>query len=1808
MDHASIERCQHAINVDLATLNAAAAEWGFTAGQLLAGAVCLCHTRLADTANYTLGLARDGAVWPVAISVDTVAPAREALDAIVRTLADAQADSDAVGRSYALLLGTAQDEDVLAAALATGNTAVEIGTEPMPGADDDSPAVRSLFCPPAHTAQQMHCRHLQLETFLAGLLAHPQWPVAALPLASQAEHDVIARANDTAIGFSDDRCIHERFEDVVRRSPDAPALVYRGETLTYDGLNRMANRLARALQQQGAGPGAFVPIACSRGFGLIAAMLAVLKTGAAFVPLSLQYPAAFLGMIVQQSGARLIVTDDADLPGTLPGGLACVDPGTVPDGDDADLPRPCGLTPASTAALIFTSGTTGRPKGVLVRHNTVVNYGEFNVREFHIDAADAIMQFAPFPFSTAILEITAPLFAGARLCLVPDAAVGDPRAFYQEMMQAQATILLAPPGYVGYLPVPPTMRIIETGAAECTPAISAKIVAATRHVNAYGLTEGCVPLVWRGCDGPRPATIPLGRPVANTQAHILDEAGRECALYVPGELCVTGLCVSDGYLGDPQRTAQRFVPNPFGTGTMLRTGDIARWNGDGDIEYVGRTDNQVKIRGMRVELEEVERTLVQLSGVTGAAVIARPAATGDLQLAGFVTPASCDAADLRRQLYDRLPEHKVPSLIVALDQLPMTPNGKVDKAALDAAVPGRIEDDEPSGPAEQLVTRAFEQVLNLSGLGAHADFFALGGHSLSAAMALNRVEELAGVRLDLADLFAHPTVAQFATAVQDACDRRGVTLGTPVAPVPRAPRSGRFPMSPAQRRIYLTCQAGEVGTAYNIPVALQFDGILDAGRVGDVLTALADRHAGLRTSFSIATDDMADALAVQDVAEPGQVRIDVDTVTLDPDDTAESLLAAFVRPFDLACAPLLRARVGCSDTRSVLLIDVHHLIADGATLQHLLDEFCRGYNGEALTPDPYQYPDFSQWAAQRDLSAQRAYWADAFETPPDPLNLVTDTPRPPLPSYTGGEALVTLDAAFRTALEGYARCVGATPFMVMAATLMAVLGRYTGQTDIALGTPVAGRSRREFEDVVGMFVNTVVLRGHPEPQRSFADFLASLVPTCLDGFANQDFPYEQLVDALALPRDLSRNPLFDVCFTFQNTAPVTAALNGLPFAGATRAPLPAQFDLSFEVSQDDAAYQVRLAYRTPLFCAASAQLMLAHYCTALRAVVADPSVALADLPLADAAEQTRVLDQFSGAPVPSSPEPACVVTAFQAQARRQPDHVALALGEDTLTYGELDARADRIAGWLLALHVGRDDLVAVRAGRGFAYVTAVLGVLKAGAGILPIDDAMPARRARFLMDDSGAKALLTSGDAPQWAPDVPRLDVHGELPATHEPDRTPAIGPDDVAYCIYTSGSTGTPKGVLVTHGNLANLAGFNAQLGLGPSDTVLQFATCSFDVSMWEVSAALTTGATLRLLPPDIARDPDAVREVLAGCTVSFLPPGYVPLVRPAGLRALVTAGGLALPETVRQAVLNDTYVNAYGPTETTIFGTAWWHRNGEDIRIPAPIGRPMPGYTAYVLDGLRPCPIGVPGELCLGGYGIARGYLNRPDLTAAKFIDNPFGPGRLNRTGDIARWLPDGNLEFLGRVDNQVKIRGYRVEPGEIEAALVSLDEVDEAAVVVNDSSLVAYLGARPNIDTTRIRAQLAQTLPDYMLPGAIVALDALPRNAGGKVDRHRLPAPGARAARHADPEAPHSREEALLAWVFGEVLDTGAIGVQDNFFELGGNSLLVIKAINRVESITGVRLPVAAWFTTPTVAGLADALQAHQADTAEAVGAAR
>ncbi|MEU1674722.1 amino acid adenylation domain-containing protein [Streptomyces roseifaciens] len=1654
----------------------------------------------------------------------------------------------------------------------------------------------------------------RLGALLDRITAQPAARLGQVGLLLPDERDEQEKPEDTGVRTAP-VALPALFEEQVRRRPAAPALTCGTTTLSYGELNARANRLARLLVARGAGPERLVALVLGRSPDLVVAVLAVLKSGAGYLPLDPSLPQERMRQVLTDAAPVLVVTSEPlVMPDAVPDAQIVLD-GTDPAAryPSDDLGR--ALNPEGVAYAIYTSGSTGVPKGVVVSHQNVGRLLAVTDARFGFGDDDVHTLFHSYAFDVSVWEMWTALGRGGRLVVVPDDVAKSPRelltllarervtalsqtpsAFYQ-LMQAEAE---AEPGTEpGALPA---LRVVVFAgeALEPTRIRSWHGPGRPRLVNMYGITETTVHATYTELTDPGETAGVIGTALPDLRLHLLDHALRPVPPGCPGEIYVSGPGVARGYLGRPGLTASRFVADPFGApGTrMYRSGDLARRRADGTLEYLGRTDHQVKIRGYRIEPGEVERVLEQHPAVDRAVVLADTDADGGRLLCYAVTKGEPAPAELREYARTVLPAHMVPAFVLPVDEIPLTGNGKLDRRALPRPESAVRASRPPATERERLLCALFAETLGVPDVGAEDSFFDLGGHSLLATRLINRVRAETGSELSIRTLFDAPVVADLARRLPE-------PAGTPHAGFAPAARPERIPLSPAQRRLWFFSRFAGPNSVYNMSFATRLSGPLSAGHLRAALGDVLVRHESLRTTITETDGEPHQHIGSAEA-------LPFATVTTSEAELPGLLAEAAAHVFDLGSELPVRAVLfETAPEQHVLLILLHHIAADGWSLAPLARDLSTAYRARAAgeapqwADRPVQYADYALQQHGTDLSAGIAYWNETLRGAPEALSLPFDHTRPPVSAHRGETVGFTLDAGLHARLDRLARSTGTSLFMVMHAAIAALLSRLGAGADIPIGTPVAGRHDEALHETVGCFVNTVVLRTDLSGTPTFTELLQRVRTTDLDAFAHQEVPFEAVVEAVNPPRSLSAHPVFQVMLAFQDTPPVDFDLPGLRAEPVAAPGGASRMDLLWSLRPHHgdhgaaAGVEGELEYDTELFTPASARLLLARLERLLRAAVAEPDRPVADLPVLVAGEREQMTVRWNATAhdVPAT----TVAELFAAQALRTPGAPAVRHGESVSSYRELSERVALIAAELSARGAGPGSLIALELRRDPDLPAALLAVQSVSAAWLPVDPALPPQRKAALLAD--ARPLLVVRNA---ADNDDGVDggfdegSDGGLTVTAGA-REPAVVPQNTAYVTYTSGSTGRPKGVVVPHSALTNLVlALREQLAVGAADRVLAAAPAGFDMSQPELWLPLVTGATMVLAGQDALREPDELSALLDrhGVTVMQATPSlWQALVarQPERLRHIrAVIGGEAVPAELAATLSGRTasLLACYGPTETTVWSTT--HPAGRAAGATVPLGRPLWNTRCYVLDArLQPVPPGVTGELYLAGAGVATGYLHRPGLTAARFVPDPFGPQghRMYRTGDLASWTSDGVLRFHGRTDDQVKIRGHRVELGEIEAVLARHEDVDAAAVAVHDRKaddrrLVGYV-VPADADLRSVGAHLAAHLPDYMLPARLLGLDELPLSPNGKLLRDRLPEPDWTPA--GDPAPPENLNEHFMCGLFADVLDLPRVGPGDNFFELGGHSLLAARLTDRIRAVLGLEPTIRNVFEAATPAAL-------------------
>ncbi|HEU0053517.1 MAG TPA: amino acid adenylation domain-containing protein, partial [Longimicrobium sp.] len=1544
-----------------------------------------------------------------------------------------------------------------------------------------------------------------------------------------------------ALAGADAACAHEQIRARALRAPDAPAVVFGGRTVTYGRLEARAAAIARGLRALGVRPDARVGVCVERSDELVAALVGVWKAGGAYVPLDPAHPRDRLAYVAEDAGLVAVVAErrtEAALPDT---GLPVLLLENV-DGDGEEFPSPASLD--NLAYVLYTSGSTGRPKGVMVEHRTVAALMTAMRAAPGITPGDAMVAVTTAGFDMSVVELFLPLTSGARVIVADRDQVADGELLRRLVEPSRATMMQATPATwrmlteTGWRP-PRDLLLMTGGEALQTDLVAALTENGAALWNLYGPTEITVYATGERVRPDEPVTI--GPEILGTRCAILDP------LLFPadgeGELYVGGAGVARGYLGRPALTAERFLPDPFAEtpgARMYRTGDGARRQAGGRIEYLGRLDSQVKVRGNRVEPGEVEAVLAAHAAVRHAVVLARKDAPGEVRLVAYFTGDAIAPAELRAALRRTLPEYMVPAAFVRLERFPLTPSGKVDRLALPAPAPGDFSDTPyvaPETETEMAVAEAWREVLGIDRVGRDDDFFDLGGHSLLGTRVLSRLRQRLGVPLAVRALFDHPTVAKLAAAVEAA--RGEAAAAQP--PLAFAGRDRPLPLSHSQRRLWFLCALEPDSPFYNIPAAVRLRGRLDVEALRRALGEIVRRHEAVRTTFHDTPDGPvqrvrpapeAFALQVADlrVFPAAWARAEVLRLAADEAET----------PFDLGRDLLLRALlVRVAEDEHVLVLVLHHIAGDGWSVGLLFSELAALYGafraGEAspLPPLPVQYPDFAAW--QRawldggELNAQLAYWRARLAGAPAALELPTDRPRPATQSHRGEVLSFEVPPSLTRRARALARNEGATPFMVLLAVFDLALHRMSGEDDLVVGAPVAGRARPEVEGLIGFFVNTMALRVNVSGDPSFRALLGRVREATLEAYAHQDLPFDRVVEELHPERSLGRNPVFQVAFALQNVPRAPLRLEGVTLALEEIDSGTAKFDLFLELEEADDRLRARLEYATDLWEEAGAARIAALFLRLLDAATAAPDASLSTLGALTEEERAELLALGAGDAADVDANAVPVHHRVAEQARRRPRAVAVRTDDRALTYAELDAAANRLAHHLIEHGAGPERVVGVCLERGTDLVVAALAALRAGAAYVPLDPALPPHRIAAMAADADVSVAVTvervRARVEGAVVTVVSLDRDTVSIARH-PSTDPAVpvSPDSLAYVVFTSGSTGRPKGVAVPHRGLANLVAWHlAEFGVTAEDRGSMMAGVGFDASLWEVWPYLAAGAALHVVPDDARLSPVELRDWLAReeVTVAFAPTPVAELLLDAEwpsrprLRALLAGGDRlhARPAPHLSFALH----NNYGPTEASVVATSGVVA-GDEPGLPS-IGRPVAGARLYVVDAaLSLVPRGAPGELLVAGEGVGRGYLGRPGLTAERFVPDSFSTdvgGRLYRTGDRARWLASGELEYLGRLDEQVKIRGFRIEPGEIEGVLRRSEGVADCVVVAREDvpgekRLVAYWVGEAAVEVQALRSHLGERLPEHMVPSAYVRLEALPRTPNGKLDRKALPAP--------------------------------------------------------------------------------------------------
>lgn len=1659
------------------------------------------------------------------------------------------------------------------------------------------------------------------ENILQQIVTNPRIQLKDIQfLSEQEKNQLLIEFNDTSRDEGrDHQPVQILFEEQVAITPENIAFVYGEEKYTYHELNGKANQLARLLREKGVKPNQIVGLIANRSADMAVGILAILKAGGAFLPIDPAYPEDRIKYLLEDSNVNLVLKKvDNNINDFFSGEILDLDDQGNYTGDDENLEQV--NSSEDLCHVIYTSGSTGLPKGVLVEHRAVVNYSDCIIEKAQISEEDISLFLLSYSFDGSYTNFWPAFLGGATLAIISDLEYNDPKLIMEYIAKHQVTFIKITPSLFNMLIGSQSfeqghnlssVRMFVFGGEEIR--IKDLVTYHQKYpnvtfMNHYGPTEatiGCLSRVIDVIDLADYIQKPvIGKPHTNMRAYIFSPDQQLQPIGVPGELYVAGKGLARGYLNRPELTEERFISNPvIPSEKIYKTGDLTRWTSTGEVEYLGRIDNQIKIRGYRVELGEIENRLLRHEALEEVVVIDKTDDCGNKYLCVYlVGEDSLSTMEIRKFLSDTLPQYMIPSHYVWIDQIPLRPSGKIDYAQLpepNTDLNTGFSYVAPQTETQQKLATLWSQLLNVERVGIEDHFFELGGHSLTATHLVSKIFKEFQIELPLRAIFKSPTIRELADTIDNINKQEFYSIK-------RIENQPYYPVSSAQKRIFMVEQVNEPNLVYNMLKIITIKGEINLDHFEYAFQKLVNRHEGFRTSFEI-----KDGQIVQVIHDNVQLRIEYGQGKM-ADLDAE--IQKFVKPFDLSQAPLIRVKLVELEDRHLLLLDTHHIIFDGVSTGILIKEFATLYQGKEVPKLDIQYKDYSAWQLEQlnsgTIKKQEEYWMNQLADY-SPLDIATDFSRPEVMGTGGDKIRTTLTRELTDQLKELAMTEKTTLHVIMMATYNLLLSNYTDQSDLIVGLPVAGRTHADLENVIGMFINMLPFRNYVDKDITFSDFLQMVHENALDAYNNQDYPFDLLAEKLGIERDPGRNPLFDTIFILQNTGSNQALqLNDVTLESYQYDRNVSRFDLTFGAVEQEKGIQIEVEYRDDLFYQGTIERMLNHYIHLLKMVVAGSATKIRDLQLLNDQEKQQLLYDFNDTQA-EYPDRKTVTQIFEEQVALNPDGVAVTYGSQTLTYTELNARANQLARHLRERGVGKGIIVGLMFERSLEMIAAIIGVIKAGGAYLPIDPNYPQDRIEYMLKDSGTKYLITSESWNQISFEGEKIDLSMEEVLNQSTENLELVNqPNDLLYIIYTSGSTGKPKGVMIEHVNVVRLL-YNSkmQFDFTSQDVWTMFHSYCFDFSVWEVYGALLYGGKLVVTSKVVAQDPTQFAQLLRDEKVTVLnqtPTAFDVLSNEEmkienndlAIHYIIFGGEALKPMKLKNwqnKYPQTKLINMYGITETTVHVTFKEIGEGEkeiDTNI-SNIGVPIPTLTTYIMDeDLQLKPLGVPGELCVGGLGVARGYLNRPELTEERFVENPYIPGeRIYRSGDLARMLPNGEMEYLGRIDHQVKIRGFRIELGEIESRLLSHPDIKEATVLGREDGdsmkyLCAYIVQVNEVTIADLRNYLLETLPDYMVPAYFIILDQMPITSNGKIDRKALLQMQVSVkVDETEYVAPQSEAEEKLAQIWAEVLEVEQVGLNDNFFSLGGDSIKAIQILSKAND-QDIRLTVKEIFNYQTI----------------------
>ena len=1620
------------------------------------------------------------------------------------------------------------------------------------------------------------------------------------------KHKILYEFNNTKVDYPKDKTIVDLFEEQVEKTPNNIAVVFEGKQLTYRKLNEKANQLAHYLVSNNVHVGDIVGIYLQKSLEVIVSMFAILKAGAAFLPLDAEYPTERLNYILSNSNPKVILSSKminkeinyntifVDLNNSLIYNNKSI--------NNLNLK----LSPEDIMYVMYTSGSTGKPKGVMVKHKNIIRLAMYP-NFINFSQQEVMIQTGTIVFDACIFEIFGSLLHGFKLYIIEKDKLLDIEYFSKFLEEKQVTILFLTTGLFNQFGLQKPhmfkkLKYLLTGGDVISKQSTQKIIDSCNNlkiINCYGPTENGSYSTCYQITG-NEINIPIGKPITNSSAYVVSNSGALCPVGVSGELWVGGYGVAKGYLSNANLTNEQFIQNPFGEGIIYKTGDLVKWLPDGNIEFIGRIDNQVKVRGFRIELSEIDKQILdKFSEIKNSLSIIHNINNSKIICSYIVSDTKININKLKTNLEKILPSYMVPTFIMQLDELPLNINGKVDRKSL--PLPNISTEKEiilPRNEIDSNIISCLTNILNIDKISITDSFFSLGGDSLSAISFSSKLSEKLGLNISVQDIFEYPIIKDLSDYISTLTEKRTINIIT------RAEKMEYYPLSSAQKRIYYSSNLDNNSTLYNIAGGIIVDKILDVEKLQECFYTLINRHEALRTHFDIKNNEV-----VQIIDDKVDFKLDLDSF-----DTTDlnKIYTDFVKPFDLSKAPLFRTKlVKLKDDKMLLLLDMHHIISDGTSLGILLQELCDLYNNKELKEKQIDYKDFTLWEKEQfeseKFKTSKEYWVNQFKDEIPLLNMPTINPRPSVQSFEGSNYHTKLSKEVFDKVNKVAKDLNITPYMLMLSCYYILLSKYTSQDDIVVGTPIVGRELPDLSNMLGMFVNTLAMRNKIDSSLSFEEFSKNIKENCLNSFKNQSYPFDMIVKDLNISRDISRNPLFDVMFVYQN--------NGYPEINfkdiKTEYFIPdnniSKFNLTLEVLPINNEYDLRFEYCTKLFDEEFIQRLSSHYINILNAVLENNKIKIADIDMLSKEERNKILYDFNNIEEPTNND--TFITLFEEQVNKYPNNIALICDDKSLTYSELNKKANSLSHFLINNGIKQNDIVAIMTDRSLETITCMLGILKAGAAFVNMDPTYPIERTTYYLNDCKAKCVLKQKHLSlpiNNFSNIYEIDLNNKLYNTNTENPNININLQSLSYIIYTSGSTGTPKGVVLNHIGLANMCKAMTRvldyLKEGPKHTLLSVTSTPFDIFVYEIVVPLSHGMKIVLANNAEHRNPKLVDALIRkyNTDVMTVTPSLMKINydnrEPDSALAMVknmVFGGEPLSEKFVRDLKNlssdITVYNIYGPSEITVLCNVQNLDGEKEINI----GPPILNNKIYILDSnMNPVPVGLSGEIYIGGIQVGCGYLGKEKLTNEKFIKNPFAEGKMFKSGDIGRWTKDGKLQCLGRLDHQVKLRGLRIELGEIEKLLEAVPEVDEAVVnkvIVNDKeALCAYYVLNSDIDENLLKNTLREKLPYYMIPTYFMKLDSMPYSINRKIDRKALPQPNINNVNSKvviDTKIKLSPDAQKLLFIWKNVLNISNIDINDNFFDIGGDSISAIQV--QIEAVKhGINIEYSDIFKYPTI----------------------